>query len=107
SDGGGRPSSYLRLKSDVGLVGPAALPVNTWSHVAATYNGSMHRLYVNGAQVAAVSRSGKIGASAKPLRIGGNAILGEWFSGTIDEVRVYNRALTAEEITADGSRPIP
>jgi hypothetical protein len=66
-----------------------------------------HRLYVNGSQVASVSRSGKIGTSSRPVRIGGNAILGEWFSGTIDEVRVYNRALTAAEISADRSRPIP
>jgi hypothetical protein len=107
SDGGGRPSSYLRLKADVGLVGPAVLPVNTWSHVAATYDGVTHVLYINGTQVASVSRSGKIGASSRPLRIGGNAVFGEWFSGTIDEVRVYSRALTAGEIAADLSRPIP
>ena len=107
SDNGGRPSSYLRLKSDLGLVGPTALPVNTWSHLATTYDGTTHRLFVNGAQVASVSRTGKIGTSAKPLRIGGNAVFGEWFNGTIDEVRVYNRALTAAEISADRNRPIP
>jgi hypothetical protein len=107
SDAGGRPSSYLRLKSDLGLVGPAALPVDTWSHVAATYDGATHRLYVNGAPVASVSRTGKIGTSPKPLRIGGNSVFGEWFSGTIDEVRVYNRALTAAEVSADRTRPIP
>ena len=33
--------------------------------------------------------------------IGGNAIWGEWFQGDIDEVRIYNRALTATEIQAD------
>ena len=107
SDNAGRPSTYLRLKSDVGLVGPAALPANTWSHVATTYDGTTHRLYVNGSQVASVSRSGKIGTSPRPLRIGGNAVFGEWFNGTIDEVRVYNRALTAAEISADRNRPIP
>ena len=107
SDNAGRPSTYLRLKSDVGLVGPAALPANTWSHLATTYDGTTHRLYVNGSQVASVSRSGKIGTSPRPLRIGGNAVFGEWFNGTIDEVRVYNRALTAAEISADRNRPIP
>ena len=107
SDSGGRPSSYLRLKSDVGLVGPTTLAVNTWSHVATTYDGTTHRLFVNGAQVAAVGRSGKIATSPKPLRIGGNTVFGEWFSGTIDEVRVYNRPLTAAEISVDRNRAIP
>ncbi len=36
-----------------------------------------------------------------PLKLGGNAIWGEWFGGQIDEVRVYNRALTATEIQTD------
>ena len=36
-----------------------------------------------------------------PLKIGGNAIWGEWFSGLIDEVRVYNRALSVDEIQSD------
>src|SRR6185437_9519651 len=35
------------------------------------------------------------------LKIGGNAIWGEWFNGLIDEVRVYNRALSAAEIQVD------
>ena len=35
------------------------------------------------------------------LKIGGNAIWGEYFAGLIDEVRVYNRPLTATEITTD------
>ncbi|WP_270888226.1 LamG-like jellyroll fold domain-containing protein [Pedococcus sp. 5OH_020] len=107
SDASSHPSSVLRLKSDVAVAGPAVLPVGTWSHVASTYDGVTHRLYVNGLQVAAVPRSGKIGTSAKPLRIGGNTIAGEWFSGAIDEVRVYNRALSAAEVAADQSRPLP
>jgi hypothetical protein len=40
------------------------------------------------------------------LRIGGNTIWSEWFSGLIDEVRVYNRALTGAEIQADMSTPL-
>jgi hypothetical protein len=44
--------------------------------------------------------------SAGALRIGGNALWGEYFSGLIDEVRVYERALTAQEIAADHDRPV-
>jgi hypothetical protein len=35
------------------------------------------------------------------LRIGGNSIWAEWFSGLIDEVRVYNRALSQAEVESD------
>jgi hypothetical protein len=39
--------------------------------------------------------------SSRELRIGGNLVWGEYFDGLIDEVRIYNRALTASEINAD------
>ena len=45
-------------------------------------------------------------ASTGALRIGGNQIWPEWFSGLIDEVRVYNRALSAAEVAADMNRPV-
>jgi hypothetical protein len=44
--------------------------------------------------------------SASPLRIGGNSIWGDVFAGRIDEVRVYNRALSQSEIQSDMNRPI-
>ena len=40
------------------------------------------------------------------LKIGGNAVWNEWFNGLIDEVRLYNRALTAAEIQADMTTPV-
>ena len=72
--------------------GRAKLPVGAWSHLAATYNGSTLALWVNGTQVASAGgdRHDRQRRPA-PLRIGGNAIWGEWFNGLIDEVRVYNR----------------
>ena len=74
---------------------------NTWTHLAATYDGATLRLYVNGTQVASQASRGTIVSSTGALRIGGNGV---WPSGSracIDEVRVYNRALTAAEIQAD------
>ena len=44
--------------------------------------------------------------STSPFKIGGNAIWGEWFSGLIDEVRLYNRALTLAEIQGDMTRAV-
>lgn len=81
--------------------GPSALPLNAWSHLASTFDGSTLRVYVNGAQVASKPFSGPIATSTGALRIGGNAVWGEYFRGSIDEVRIYNRALSAGEITTD------
>ncbi len=66
----------------------------------------MLRFYVNGTQVSQLSVTGAIVTSASPLRIGGNTIWGEWFNGLIDEVRTYNRALSAAEIQGDMVRSI-
>ena len=80
--------------------GPWLLP-NTWVHLAGTYDGTTQRLYVNGSEVAKRAQSGPIEVSGGVLRIGGNSIWGEFFKGRIDEIRVYNRALSAAEITTD------
>jgi hypothetical protein len=50
--------------------------------------------------------TGAIKTSTGALRIGGNSIWGEWFAGQIDEVRVYNKALTAAQIQADMTAPV-
>ena len=84
----------------------ASLAIGTWTHLAATFDGSTLRLYVNGMQVSQLAVSGSIATSNGALRIGGNSIWGEYFSGLIDEVRIYNRALTAGEIGQDMVTPI-
>ncbi|MDA0180877.1 Ig-like domain-containing protein [Solirubrobacter phytolaccae] len=86
--------------------GPSALPLDTWSHLAASYDGAKLRLFVNGTQVASKNSTSGLTTSSGALRIGGNAVWGEYFKGRIDEVRVYNRALTATEIAADLAAPI-
>jgi hypothetical protein len=92
---------------DQSASGAASLPLNTWTHLAATYDGTTIRLFVNGVQAATRAVSGSLAASTGALRIGGNAVWGEYFSGRIDEVRIYNRALSAAEIQADMNRPVP
>jgi hypothetical protein len=61
---------------------------------------------VNGAQVSSRAVSGAMRVTGGALRIGGNAIWSEWFAGRIDEVRVYDRALTPAQIQADMSAPV-
>ena len=84
---------------------PTQLPVNTWSHLAATYDGSMLRLYVNGTQVGTRTVAGPLLTSSGVLRLGGNSVWGEYFSGRLDEIRIYNRALTTAEIQANMTTP--
>ena len=75
--------------------------------LAATYDGTTLRLYVNGTEVdSRAITGGSLIASTGPLRIGGNAVWPEFFQGLIDEVRIYNRALSAAEILADMETPV-
>jgi hypothetical protein len=101
------PANTVRIGgADRSAVGTSALPLNTWTHLAATYDGAMLRLYVNGVQAGSRGQTGNILPSTRALRIGGNAVWGEYFNGVIDDVRVYNRALTAAEIQGDMNRPV-
>ena len=59
--------------------GTAQLAVNTWTHLAATYDGSVLRMYVNGVQVSTRTIGGNILTSTSALRIGGDSFAGEYF----------------------------
>jgi chitodextrinase len=87
-------------------IGPNALTANTWAHLAETYDGATVRLYVNGVQVASRAQTGAIATSTNPLQIGGDSLYGQYFAGRIDEVRIYNRALSAAEIQNDMNNPL-
>ncbi|MBC8095007.1 MAG: immunoglobulin domain-containing protein, partial [Akkermansiaceae bacterium] len=81
-----------------------SLPVNQWSHVAATYDGAALRLYVNGALTANRSYSNGVFAGSANVGLGivpaiaPNSSTYFPFSGMLDEVALYNRALSAAEI---------
>jgi len=85
---------------------PNPLSPGVWTHLAATYDTVTLRLYINGVQVASRPQTGQIQSSTFPLTIGGDELYGQFFAGIIDEVRVYNRALTAAEIQTDMVTPI-
>ena len=99
--GDGQPGGGVFMSAENIVSGGSLLPANTWTHLASTYDGANQILYVNGVQVASRAQSGAIKVSAGPLRIGGDSVWGDYFQGLIDEVRVYNRALSASEIQAD------
>jgi uncharacterized repeat protein (TIGR01451 family) len=73
---------------------------STWMHVAATFNGSTMRLYINGVEEDSTTGPGAIAANALNVGIGGQANGSRRFRGDMDDVRVYNRALTPAEVSA-------
>jgi hypothetical protein len=106
NNNGNRPSGHVNTGGDVALPGTASLGTGRWTHLASTWDGTTIRLYVDGKEVSSARVTGTATTSGKPLRIGGNQVWSEWFSGLIDEVRVYNRALTAAEVASDRDTPI-
>ena len=98
-----QPAGIVETSNNGELVisGKSQLPVNTWTHLAVTYDGQYQRLYVNGVEVAAQPQTGTMINSNGALRIGGTSIWKEFFKGRIDEIRLYNRALIAKDITTD------
>ncbi len=106
-------NSGQRASANVWLGGSEAearsagqLATNVWTHLAATYDGAAIRLYVNGALSGSTTATGSMPASTGPFRIGGNAIWDEFFSGQLDDLRLYNRALSATEVQADMATPV-
>ncbi len=106
NDESGHPIGQAQIGGEQNVVGPRSVPMGAWTYLAATYNGSAERLYVNGAPVARSHLTGSIEVSDGNLRIGGNAIWPEWFSGLIDEVRIYNHALSQSDIQTDMVTPV-
>ncbi len=78
------------------------LILNTWQHVAGVFNGTTLTLYVNGVQVGTpVSYTGTIGTNTVPIEIGrSNIDINRFFYGRIDEVRIWNTAISATDIFA-------
>ncbi len=113
SDDTAPPAVYGMLAGATGnnqwthATGTTMLPLNTWTHVAGTYDGSALRLYVNGVLVKTLALAGSLAVTPGALRIGGHAGAGQYFSGLVDEIRVYNRALSQAEIQADSNAPLP
>jgi hypothetical protein len=95
------PSGNIFTTAEFDTRGTATVPVNTWTFLAATYDGLSLSLYLNGTLVSTKPVIGSMSPSTGKLRIGGNTIWNEWFKGLIDEIRIYNRALSVTEIQAD------
>jgi O-glycosyl hydrolase len=110
ADGGGKPPAVHGLfgsgsGADQYATGGGVLALNTWTYLAGTYDGTALRLYVNGTLVATRTASGLLTTTSDPLRLGGDFDK-EYFTGVLDEIRVYNRALSQSEIQTDMATPL-
>lgn len=91
------------------LTSPAPIPLNQWTHVAAVYDGAKRQLYLNGQLVAEDQDAIAIGSGANLLQLGAgqnqNAPY-QFFTGGLDEVRIWNVARTASQIAASMAAPL-
>ncbi|MFH1882268.1 MAG: LamG domain-containing protein [Planctomycetota bacterium] len=74
--------------------------VGQWGHLCMTYDGSAVILYKDGEEVARIAATGKLQQNDLSLSIGGRLGSGQNFKGIIDDVYLYNHALSADEVKA-------
>ncbi len=81
------------------FVTSTAVPqVGAWTHLVGTYDGSTIKLYVDGVLDVQLSYTGTPPTTGQPMSIGQRSNGTFTFDGLIDEVSIYNRALTDAEI---------
>jgi hypothetical protein len=86
-----------------GVFSTTTVPIGTWTHLAATHDGTTARIYVNGSLVTSRASSNVFRADTSKLAICGNqndtsGTITERWNGLLDDLQLYNRALTATEI---------
>jgi hypothetical protein len=101
---GGGIRSYLAVQK---ILDAGALPTGEWHHLASTYDGSTSRIFVDGKEVGA-REVGQVDLSPWPgeLRVGIYSDLDASFQtlGRLDDVRIWQRALSGEEVRAGFER---
>ncbi|HUU15712.1 MAG TPA: LamG domain-containing protein [Sedimentisphaerales bacterium] len=109
TDDGGADNGTTTMFSDTGY-----LEAGVWSHVAATYDGSKMRLYHNAVEIMSMDKTGTIQADPTAAVAIGNSPLGDPgglrapFNGLIDDVQIYDRALSEGEVLyLAGARATP
>jgi hypothetical protein len=79
------------------VTGVTDVSLNSWYHIAMTYDGAQARLYVDGVQEAVTDATGNIVPTKSPVGIGGDPF-GEFTNGIVDEAQIFSRALSSSEI---------
>jgi len=71
---------------------------DAWHHTVATYDGATMKIYIDGVLSNSKSQSGTISTNTNSLTIGSQPGYGEYYGGRVSGAKIYNRALTAQEI---------
>lgn len=100
------PAANVFTSSALSAAAESPLGLSTWTHLAQTWDGTTLKLYVDGAEVSSQPAPGTLVTSTGQLRIGGSNASGQFFSGLIDEVRIFDRPRTPAELTADMNAPV-
>ena len=79
-------------------IDPAQVLDGAWHHCAATFDGRVMRVYLDGKEIGSLQRPGTIAAGGSAPGCIGSSNGGECFQGAMDDLRIYADALTAEEI---------
>lgn len=88
-----------------GISGTTTVPLNQWHHIAGVYDGALTRIYYDGVQEGTTAATGALQQDTnKDVLIGAIAsgtTIGELFNGRIDDIKLFNTALTATQIQAE------
>lgn len=104
----GQIGFYNGVVGEFAASGSTTIPVNQWVHVAATFNGSKAKVFINGRLDTSANYSTSFGNVADNIRIGFNSTgVPQRFLGSIDQVRIYNYARTSAQIAYDYNRGKP
>ena len=94
--------AYFAANTDTGEWATGAYPLDKWFHFAGVFDNGEERIYINGELIASVSDPSKtITDGDMPVYIGCVEPGAYPFTGELDELAIYNRALTTAEIQAD------
>lgn len=86
---------YVELRAPID---PKAIVGTGWHHCAATFDGQTMRVYLNGTQIGALSRPGRIQAGGRAPGCIGSTNGNECLQGVMDDLRIYAEALTADDV---------
>lgn len=104
------PSGQFQIRpmingQNAGWFGTGRIEANTWTHVAATYDGENIRTYVDGEEITSENLEGDIDSTGDPVRFGRREhITSNFYSGILDEFRLWDVVRTGDEIQNNMNR---